>query len=195
MSAFDASVERWNLHNHPFYQAWAAGTLPVDSLAQYAAEWGAFVRVVDRGWESCGQAAYAAEERAHAVLWDEFAQALGVQATDTPATPQLAALRATAERLFSTEATALGALYAFEAQQPGTSQSKLAGLKAHYSLDPAAEQYFAVHENDYAEAEWLREAIARLSPAGREVAEQACAAMCEALWEGLSGIPAECAMA
>ncbi|MDQ3024818.1 MAG: iron-containing redox enzyme family protein, partial [bacterium] len=162
----------------------------------YAREWGAFVRVVDRGWDSVGMEAYAVEERGHALLWDEFADALGTQAVDAPETAQLAALRGTAERLFSTPATALGALYAFEAQQPSTSVSKLAGLRTHYSLDEKAEQYFAVHENDYAEAEWIRAAIGRLSPAGREVAEAACEAMCQALWDGLSGIYNEnCAMA
>src|SRR5689334_25276853 len=112
LTAFDASLSRWNLHNHPFYQAWSAGTLPEAALAEYARDWGSFVRVIDRGWETVGQHEYAAEERVHAELWDDFAAALGTQAVDNATIPALAQLRATAERLFTgSEATALGALY------------------------------------------------------------------------------------
>src|SRR4051794_26130736 len=72
LTEFAASLERWNLHNHPFYQAWSAGTLPVSALADYARDWGSFVRVIDQGWETLGQREYAAEERVHAELWDDF---------------------------------------------------------------------------------------------------------------------------
>jgi pyrroloquinoline-quinone synthase len=189
LTNFATSLERWNLHNHPFYQAWSAGTLPVSALVEYARDWGSFVRVIDRGWETVGKAEYAAEERVHAELWDDFAAALGTTAVDSASIPALARLRATAERLFTaSEASALGALYAFEAQQPGTSKSKLDGLRAHYNLESKSEYYFAVHQDDHAEAEWIAGAIAGLSPAEREVAEAACEELCHALWDGLSGI-------
>jgi pyrroloquinoline-quinone synthase len=188
LQGFGDSLKRWDLHKHPFYQAWSAGTLPVSALGEYARDWGSFVRVVDRGWDALGMSDYAAEEQEHARLWDEFAAALGTEAVDAPAIPALAALRGAAERLFSTPVTALGALYAFEAQQPSTSSSKLAGLKQHYSFDAKAEKYFAVHEDDYSEAQWIEAAIERLGPAERAVAEASCEAMCQALWDGLSGI-------
>jgi pyrroloquinoline-quinone synthase len=188
LSEFKGSLEKWDLHRHPFYQAWSAGTLPVSALAEYARDWGAFVRVVDRGWQAVSMLDYASEEREHAELWDDFAHALHTQAVDAPAIPQLAELRATAERLFNKPLSALGALYAFEAQQPGTSASKLAGLRQHYKLGPKAEYYFAVHENDYAEAQWIERAIGQLPEKDRAVAEAACEEMCAALWQGLSGI-------
>jgi pyrroloquinoline-quinone synthase len=196
LTVFAESLERWNLHNHPFYQAWSAGTLPVRALTDYARDWGSFVRVIDRGWETVGKEAYAAEERVHAELWDDFAAALGTKAVDEASIPALAQLRATAERLFTASpASALGALYAFEAQQPSTSQSKLDGLRAHYSLESKAEFYFAVHQDDFAEAQWIAGAIAELSVNGRQVAEAACEELCHALWDGLSGIYDEdCAM-
>ncbi|MER3558451.1 MAG: pyrroloquinoline quinone biosynthesis protein PqqC, partial [Armatimonadota bacterium] len=43
-------VAKWNLLNHPFYQAWSAGTLPVESLRAYAQEYGAFIRELPLGW-------------------------------------------------------------------------------------------------------------------------------------------------
>jgi pyrroloquinoline-quinone synthase len=189
LSAFAASLERWDLHKHPFYQAWSMGQLPVSALAEYARDWGAFVRTIDQGWDSVGMKDYAAEEREHALLWDKFAASLGTTAVDSPEINSLADLRATAERLFSTPTTALGALYAFEAQQPGTSKSKLDGLREFYAgLDPQCEEYFAVHQDDYSEARWIEAAIGRLSAAERTLAEAACEMMCQALWEGLSGI-------
>lgn len=197
LTTFAASLERWNLHNHPFYQAWSAGTLPVSALTEYARDWGSFVRVIDQGWETVGQPEYAAEERVHAELWDDFAATLGTKATDSASIPALAQLRATAERLFTASpASALGALYAFEAQQPGTSKSKLDGLRAHYALEAKAEYYFAVHQDDFAEAEWIAARLAQLSAAERQVAESACEELCHALWDGLSGIySADCALA
>jgi pyrroloquinoline-quinone synthase len=197
LTVFAESLARWNLLNHPFYQAWSAGTLPTTALAEYARDWGSFVRVIDRAWETVGQHEYAAEERVHAELWDDFAAALGTQAVDSAGIPALAQLRATAERLFTaSEASALGALYAFEQQQPGTSTSKLAGLRAHYSLESKAEYYFAVHQDDYAEARWIEQAIGQLSAGDRKVAEAACEELCQALWDGLSGIYSQdCAMA
>jgi len=196
LSSFAASIQRWDLNQHPFYQAWAAGTLPTEALATYARDWGAFVRVIDRGWESAGMPEYAAEEREHAQLWDAFAGAVGTAAVDAPEIGELAALRSSAERLFSTPATALGALYAFEAQQPTTSASKLEGLKQHYSFSPDAETYFAVHANDESEAQWLAEKLTGLAPGQREVAADACEHMCRAMWEALSGIySGDCAMA
>ena len=196
LTTFAESLERWNLHNHPFYQAWSAGTLPQAALAEYARDWGSFVRVIDMGWETVGKREYAAEERVHAELWDDFAAALDTRATDNAQIPALAQLRSTAERLFATPATALGALYAFEAQQPSTSKSKLDGLRAHYNLESKAEYYFAVHQDDFAEAEWIAGAISQLSDEDRKLAESACEELCHALWDGLSGIYDEdCAMA
>jgi pyrroloquinoline-quinone synthase len=37
----DVAVAKRNLLEHPFYQAWSAGTLPVDALRTYAREYGA----------------------------------------------------------------------------------------------------------------------------------------------------------
>ncbi len=64
---------------------------------------------------------------------------------------------AAAWRLFAEPASAWGALYAFESQQPGTSEEKLKGLADHYGVaafDPAAE-YFRVHSADYREADQI----------------------------------------
>lgn len=183
----DAAIGEQHLLDHPFYRSWSAGTLPVAALQTYAAEYGAFIAAIDAGWESVGEFDHAAEERVHAGLWDRFARHLGTEVS-TPQVPEVAAMLATARRLFAEPATAWGALYAFEAQQPGTSEEKLKGLGEHYGIahdDPAAE-YFRVHAADYHEADQITASLA--GSATIETAVGACAEMAGALWDALSGI-------
>ena len=77
--ALDRDVLSKNLLEHPFYRAWSAGTLPAETLAAYAREYGAFVATLDRGWMTLSDAETAEEEREHARLWDAFAAALGTE--------------------------------------------------------------------------------------------------------------------
>ena len=74
--ALNAAFSKWNLLQHPFYQAWSAGTLPIESLRTYAREYGAFIRLLPHAWEALDDAETAQEEREHADLWDDFAAAL-----------------------------------------------------------------------------------------------------------------------
>jgi pyrroloquinoline-quinone synthase len=189
----DGAVAARDLQQHPFYQAWRKGELPVEALATYAGDYGAFIRTIDQGWDTVGQADYAEEERVHAQLWDDFAGELG-QTVGTPNTEAVAQLVATARELFAEPATALGALYAFEAQQPLTSQSKLDGLLAHYDISEPARRYFAIHCGDYAEAEWIRDAALALDGDAAHKCVASCERMAVALWDALSGVYAGCDM-
>ena len=131
--ALDNKIADYNLLNHPFYQAWSAGELPVEALRSYAREYGAFISTVPAGWETLNEVEIAAEETEHIDLWADFAAGLDTAVTEAQI-PKVKALTDTAHELFSEPTTALGALYAFEAQQPATAQSKLTGLKAFYQL-------------------------------------------------------------
>jgi pyrroloquinoline-quinone synthase len=186
----DAAIGEHRLLEHPFYRAWRDGTLPVESIGVYAAEYGAFIGAIDRGWDTVGESEHAAEERRHAGLWDRFARHFGTEVGEVRL-PESRALLDTARRLFSEPATAWGALYAFESQQPGTSEEKLQGLADHYGVDPAsaAAEYFRVHAADYHEAEGIVAALdARPGLANAAVA--ACGEMAGALWDALTGVHA-----
>ena len=74
----DAIVRQFDLNEHPFYVEWRAGTLPIERLAEYAAEWAPFISAIDQGWDRIGYPDYAAEEREHDELWTRFRAALGV---------------------------------------------------------------------------------------------------------------------
>src|SRR5437762_1648772 len=74
----DRIIESRCLLDHPFYQAWNMGTLSRADLAVYASQYGEFIDRIAAGWEAAGDPQVAAEERGHAMLWTDFAQALDV---------------------------------------------------------------------------------------------------------------------
>ncbi len=185
--ALHQSISRWNLLDSAFYQAWNAGELSADTLATYAREYGAFIATIADGWAAHGDEAIAAEEREHVALWRRFAGSLGTDLGEAE-TPAVAALVATARNSFRDPAASLGALYAFEAQQPATAASKLEGLRAHYRLGPEAEVYFDVHKDDLDEPALLLERMEALPEADQQRATAACAEMAQALRVALDGL-------
>jgi pyrroloquinoline-quinone synthase len=192
MNSLDAHVSKWNLLAHPFYQAWSNGTLPVSALQSYAREYGAFIATLPQGWESVGEPMAAAVEVAHAKLWDEFAAALETRVGDAK-TAEVAALVATAKKLFGAKATALGALYAFEVQQPATAASKLEGLDTHYASLPAGVRpYFQAHAAETCEKDMILAQIATLSKDEQLACMAACETMSKALWDALTGLHPSC---
>jgi pyrroloquinoline-quinone synthase len=186
----DSILEKWDLLKHPFYQAWSAGTLPVEALKVYAAEYGAFINTLEKGWDALGDAETAEEEREHAELWEQFAAALAAKVS-APKIKQTTDLLGTTKELFTSPAKTLGAMYAFEAQQPATAKSKLDGLKTHYTLPVEVEPYFEVHSTNWHESEKILAALEKLSPEERTQAEAACEIMAAALWNALTGIHEE----
>ena len=191
--SLDSKIADHNLLNHPFYQAWSAGELSLDTLRSYAREYGTFISTIPQGWEAVDDAEIAAEETEHIDLWADFATGLNTTVSEAQI-PQVKSLVETANELFSERATALGALYAFEAQQPATAASKLAGLKAFYQLPETAEPYFETHAHNEHEAEILLEQIAELPSESQAIVVEACEQMSVALWNALTGIhDAECA--
>ena len=191
--ALDNKISNYSLLNHPFYQAWSAGELPVDALKCYAREYGAFISTLPKGWETLDDPETAEEETEHIDMWADFADGLNTHVSEAQV-PQVNTLLETAEKLFSDGETALGALYAFEAQQPETAKSKLAGLKAFYQLPEKVEPYFETHSHNEHEAEKLLARIAELSPDAQQTVVHACEQMSSALWDALTGIhDAECA--
>jgi pyrroloquinoline-quinone synthase len=181
------SIEKWNLLKHPFYQAWSKGELPVAALQTYAQEYGAFIALLPAGWQALNDDETVQEEREHAELWDRFAAGLNTH-IGTAQISNVKDLIAEARVSFADPVSALGALYAFEVQQPGTAHSKLEGLRAFYHLPASVEPYFEVHSHNEHEAAKLLARIEGLSAIEQQQAAAACEAMGQALWNALSGI-------
>jgi pyrroloquinoline-quinone synthase len=186
ISQLDALVSQFDLNSHPFYQDWRAGTLPVEKLRRYAAEYGRFVGTVATGWEALEEPQYAEEERLHERLWAKFQLAVGAGPARSCA--HVDSMVTAAQNSYKSAPEAAGALYAFEAQQPSTSQSKLDGLKEHYSIEGEGAEYFAVHAGDVRERDLLRERVKAMTDEEFARCKSACALMCAAMWSGLDGV-------
>ena len=187
----DQAIATYRLLDHPFYEAWNKGTLPVAALSDYAREYGAFIETIAEGWSTVGASEIAEVEREHAEIWRSgFAAGLGTAVT-TPQVDEVKRLVDISNGLFADRATALGALYAFEAQQPGTSESKLTGLKKFYAdLPVGTQKYFDIHRTDYDEPALLASEIDSLVGTERERAVSACEQMSRGLYDALTGIHA-----
>ena len=186
----DKIVARHSLLQPPFYQAWSGGKLPVPALRDYARDYGAFIATVGQGWQAAGEPHIAAVEEGHALVWTHtFAAGLDTHPEEAPQVPAVAALVDTAYALFAAPETALGALYAFESQQPFTAQSKLTGLKAHFRHLPACcGEYFRLHEDDFDEPALLAAKMGALTDKGQTTALRACEQMSQALHDALTGL-------
>jgi len=181
-------VEKWNLLNHPFYKAWSDGVLPLDSLRLYAKEYGAFIGLLPDGWRALDISEYAEEEVEHIELWEKFASSMNAKISE-PEITEVSSLIETSKRMFQNPASAAGAMYAFEKQQPATAKSKLDGLRKFYDL-PAelVEPYFIEHTNNEHESDLLIEICGSFSDDEKSDCLDACDKMGEALWNALNGI-------
>jgi len=179
--------EQYNLLQHPFYLAWNEGHLTKEQMAVYAREYGSFIQLISEGWHAAGEQAIAQEEEEHYVLWRNFSESLGTKNMGATIS-QVNELVSSVENCFRTYAGALGALYAFEAQQPATASSKLEGLKRHYSNWHPNETYFTIHQSDFEEPALLENKINSLSKEEKLVAALACEETCSLLWNALTGI-------
>lgn len=186
ISELDAIVTGYDLNTHPFYTDWRAGTLPKEKLQDYSSEYGAFVGTIAAGWDTIGETHYADEERVHERLWADFRSEL--KGKSVASKPETFVLVTAAESLFAQPATAVGALYAFEAQQPITSRTKLEGLNEHYPMSDDAKEYFKVHADDFNEAEDLRTMVAKMSDEEFARTKTACGVVCAAMWGALDGV-------
>jgi pyrroloquinoline-quinone synthase len=178
---------KYNLLDHPFYLAWNEGKLSREQLSLYAQQYGLFIQLISSGWHAANEEGIALEENEHYILWQKFGKSLNGENKNifVPAVEEL--VNSTTEN-YKNYASALGALYAFEVQQPGTATSKLAGLQKHYGKWNVDETYFKIHADDIEEPELLEEKINDLSPQDKLIAAQACETTCGLLWNALTEI-------
>jgi len=213
--AIDAKVADRAMLDHPFYQAWTQGRLPLDTLRAYARQYfhhvEAFPRAVSAVHSACPDrdgrrmlAENLAEEEGlesgkqdHATLWLMFAAGLGEQEKAIRAqqlNPETEALIATFRKLSrQSYAAGLGAVYAYESQFPGVSRAKIEGLIDRYGIDDEETlRFFRVHESaDVEHSAVCRDLLDRLPEEQQAEAVAAGEELAGALWNFLSGIEAQ----
>ncbi len=155
-----------SLLKHPFYQEWTAGTLSVERLRTYAAQYyrqvATFPRYLSAMHSRCDDLAtrqellenLIEEERGaenHPELWLRFAEALGLAREEVLAAepmPATNALVATFTRLSreSPLQSGFAALYVYESQVRDVADAKIDGLRRFYGItDEAGLKFFTVH--------------------------------------------------
>ena len=213
-AAIDSKVSGRAMLNHPFYQAWTEGRLPLDTLRAYARQYfhhvEAFPSAVSAVHSACPDrdgrrmlAENLAEEEGieagkqdHATLWLMFAAGLGEGADGVRAqqlNPETQRLIDTFRKLSrQSYAAGLGALYAYESQFPGVASAKIEGLIDRYGIeDEETLRFFRVHETaDIEHSAVCRGLLDRLPEAERDEAIAAGEELAGALWTFLSGVEA-----
>jgi pyrroloquinoline-quinone synthase len=215
-AALDARIARYDLLQHPFYQAWSKGELTRDELREYASEYWHHVsafptylsalhaRLEDAPLRRTVLENLADEEglpasRPHSDLWMDFAAGMGADdaaVRDRALQPETAALVAHFRTVMQdAPASALASLYTYESRVPAIARTKAEGLKQHYGADMATSRYFALHQvADVYHAKVWRDAMeAELSahPEQADAALDAAEATAAALWNTLTGIERE----
>jgi len=215
LERLDARIAARHVLQHPFYQAWNAGTLSREALQDYAAQYyhhvAAFPAYLSAVHSSTPDLAARRsilqnliDEEAgtpnHPELWLQFAAGVGVApdaVKDTPVQPETAALIRTFDSICRNGrfTDGIAALYAYESQIPEVAQSKIDGLKrnyAHdYSIDEAMIRYFAVHiDADAVHRADERALLAQhiTSEKDADTALDAADRALEAVWNLLSGV-------
>jgi pyrroloquinoline-quinone synthase len=213
-AAIDSKVADRAMLNHPFYQAWTEGRLPLDTLRAYARQYfhhvEAFPQAVSAVHSACPDrdgrrmlAGNLAEEEGveagkqdHATLWLMFACGLGESeegVRDQELNRETRALIETFRKLSRRSyASGLGALYAYESQFPGVASAKIEGLIDRYGIaDEPTLRFFRVHQSaDVEHSSVCRELLDRLPEGEKEEAVAAGEELAGALWNFLSGVEA-----
>jgi pyrroloquinoline-quinone synthase len=208
----DSIVAARHLLQHPFYRAWAAGTLSRSALREYARQYyrhvEAFPRYLSALHSRCDDLATRQAmlenlieeergERNHPELWMHFADGVGVTREEVAKSVPLATTANLVETFFrlSREApipAGLAALYVYESQMPGVAEAKIAGLERFYGIiDEKALAFFSVHRE--ADAEHARVGAALIEKMvqaydARVAVLDAADDAVNALWSMLDGV-------
>ena len=215
-AALDARIARYDLLQHPFYQAWSKGELTRDELREYASEYWHHVsafptylsalhaRLEDAPLRRTVLENLADEEglpagRAHSDLWMDFAAGMGADSAAVRGRTLQAETAALIDHfrnvMQDSPAAALASLYTYESRVPAIARTKAEGLKQHYGADKDTARYFTLHQTaDVHHAKVWRiamEAELTAHPQDADAALDAAEATAGALWNTLSGIERE----
>jgi pyrroloquinoline-quinone synthase len=138
---------KFKLLDHPFYQKWTKGEITEHQLADYAHSYYDFVSMMPVYWtrviEGLGvknekSTDVIREEEKHVILWKDF--------MDKYKCVIFTGMDDLNEAFRSMNPSELlGAIHAFEIQQPEVAKSKIEGLKKYYGFKEGETEYFDEH--------------------------------------------------
>ncbi|MEB3277437.1 MAG: CADD family putative folate metabolism protein [Lyngbya sp.] len=184
LTQIDEIIDTHHLLKHPFYQLWNEGKLTLEMLQEYATEYYLqvhhFPTYVSATHAACDDLEIRQmllenlieEERGsthHPELWLRFAEGLGVERKAVLERKHLDKTKESVQILkeltrSENAVKGLAALYAYEAQIPEVSTTKVAGLNTYYGINSAdAVSFFKVHEKaDEIHSKMTRDALVKL---------------------------------
>lgn len=204
-----AQLSERNLLKHEFYQAWSAGTIPMETLRLYARQYyhhvKAFPRYISATHSHCEDIESRQvllenlndEEKGcenHPELWLRFAEGLGEAREKVKNTELLPEIKELVDTFMnyarSSYAEGLGALFAYEYQIPEIAAFKIEALRKHYSIDQASTlSFFDVHRQaDIYHTQALSQLLNQLSDEDKVLTEKAAKITADQLWKFLDGI-------
>lgn len=210
LERIDAMIDERHLLRHSFYRAWTDGTLPTESLRDYARQYYGFEANFPRFLSAIHSRSDRPDVRAallenlwdeehgeanHRELWLRFAEGIGVGRKEVVGSEPNPATRALVETYWSaaTEApvaAGVAAVYAYEAQVPAVAQAKIDGLRQRYGVeDPRTLGFFELHsalDVEHSEAE--RRILAQAGPEDRDAALRTTEEALDAWWGFLDAV-------
>lgn len=199
-----------HLLQHPFYQHWNQGTLPLPVMQKYAEQYyhleKNFPRFLSRMHANCEEFSvrqtitdnlYDEEhgEANHRELWLRFGEAIGCARANIQAAAPLPETAATIVCFNALSAESLlhgaAALATYESQLAAVAKTKIDGLKTHYGLtSERATTFFRVHSTlDVAHSNaWWNIIAEQATPADEEKIISAVVKARDALWNFLDGV-------
>lgn len=218
ISRLNQIISELHLLKHSFYIAWSKGELSRESLQHYAAQYyaqvGSFPRFVSRVHTNCPEIdarkvllENLVDEEIHGTdhpaLWMQFAEGMGTTKEAVLNTVPLPETTAMVDKYYELAERdwrdGLCALYAYEAQVPAVSSSKIAGLKQFYGIhDERTLEFFTAHQKyDEEHAAQVAQLIERyVEPKQAEMATREAALALSGFLDGIcraEGIDMVCA--
>lgn len=144
-------ILKHNLLDHPFYKNWEKGTISIQQLSKYSKSYGEFITKIPVFWNytieifdsnSLTGKKIIEEEKHHILLWKIWSERL----PDVKNYPSMKDEIDAFSKMNVSEL--LGAIHAFEIQQPNVSKTKKAGLIKYYGFNNSDTKYFDEHMNE-----------------------------------------------
>lgn len=205
-----AIIAEKHMLDHPFYQAWTKGTMPIEVLKGYSEQYfhleNQFPHFLSRAHvnsdkfdvrqeitENLYDEEFGPEN--HRELWLRFGEGVGADRDGMVNSERLpetqAAIDAFNGASDSSDIEGVAALSAYESQLPDVSVSKVKGLKDHYNIDDErTTKFFDVHgivDVEHADA-WWRILDKYTTDENKQQVVDAVRAGRDALWGFLDGV-------
>ncbi|MCX6147296.1 MAG: hypothetical protein NTW25_08620 [Candidatus Kapabacteria bacterium] len=144
---------KYKLLDHPFYQAWTMGEVTFEQLSKYHRSYNEFIELMPVYWDRINKGFNLTDSDSKRIVEDETRhigqwQIWLDKLPQTESFPKMEEILSTFANMTPSEL--LGAVQAFEMQQPEVAFTKKEGLLKHYGYNDVELVYFDEHMEEAA---------------------------------------------